>query len=262
MLYEDQAGEFDERAGLPAEAAERVAGALLALTGGEARRWLEVGAGTGVLGIPLLRRPVGYAGFDRSPAMLDVFRRRAEAEGLSPLLTVADGNQGWPADDGAADAVLCSRTLHHLDGNHFAAEARRVLGGEGGWVLLGRVRRPRDSPKSVLRRWMRRLLADAGYRGRSHEASAEAVLSLLAEGGGEASGPHVAARWTVPHRPVASIESWEGKAGLAGREVPAEVKAKVLAELRARAAAEYGDPDRPVEQEESYELAAVRVAGG
>lgn len=260
MLYDDQATRFDERAGVPPDAAVAVAAALADMVGPvEGQRWLEVGAGTGGLSLPLLRLPIRYTGFDRSPAMLQVFRERAAEAGLQAELHVADGNERWPADDASVDVVFSARALHHLEPAHAAAETRRVLRAPGGWLVLGRVRRPPDSPKSILRRRMRRLLEAEEFAGRSHDARADAVFAALERAGGRRMEPRVAARWTAPHRPADSLAAWEGKSGLAGIEIPAEVKARVLGELRAWALAEFGDLDRAVEQEEAFELDAIRV---
>lgn len=260
MLYDDQAARFDERAGLPAEAAEAVSRALLEITGpAGGRSWLEVGAGTGSLSLALVPHPARYLAFDRSPAMLAVFRERLEGAGLRAELHEADGNAHWPAEDRAVDLVFSARALHHLEPAHAAAETRRVLRPPGGWLVLGRVQRPQDSPRAVLRRRMRRLLEAEGYAGRSHEAGAGAVLSLLEEAGGRRLPPRVAARWTVLHRPEDSLAAWEGKSGLAGVEVPPAVKARVLAELRRWAAGHYGDPGLALPQEEHFELTAMQV---
>jgi SAM-dependent methyltransferase len=259
MLYEDQAARFDERAGLPADAADAVARELAALTGLSAgQALLDVGCGTGGLSLPLLRSPIRYIGFDRSPAMLDVFRAAAERDGLASELHVADGNARWPADDASVDVVFSARALHHLDPAHVVAEVRRVTRA-GGWLVTGRVRRPHDSARSLLRRQMRQLLQAQGFDGRSHEAGAEAVFAALEADGGRRMEPRTAARWTVPHRPADSIASWEGKAGLAGIEVPSHVKARVLSDLRAWAEERFGDLQREMEQEESFELAAIRL---
>ncbi len=264
MLYDDQAMAFDERAGVPAEAAQAVADALAEMVGPvKGQRWLEVGAGTGALSLPLLRLPIRYTGFDRSPAMLEVFRERVDAAaGLAADLHVADGNGRWPAEDASTDVIFSARALHHLDPEHAAAETRRVLRAPGGWLVLGRVRRPPDSVKSILRRQMRRMLEAQGFAGRSHEARAGAVLAALEQAGGRRMEPRTAARWSHPHRPADSLAAWEGKSGLAGIDVPAEVKARVLADLRAWAAAEYGDSDRPAKQEEWLELTGVRFPAG
>lgn len=262
MLYDDQAAVFDERAGVPPDAAQAVADALVEIVGRvDGQRWLEVGAGTGTLALPLLRLPVRYTGFDRSPEMLRVFRERVDAARLDAALHVADGNERWPAEDDGVDVVFSARALHHLDPAHAAAETRRVLGARGGWLVLGRVRRPPDSGKSVLRRQMRRLLEAEGFAPRSHGARAGAVFAALEQAGGERMEPRAAARWTRPHAPAGSIAAWRDKAGLAGIEVPDDVKARVLAELRAWALEEYGNIDHPRTQEEAFELDAIRIPG-
>jgi ubiquinone/menaquinone biosynthesis C-methylase UbiE len=263
VLYDDQAARFDERAGIPTAAAEAVAATLAGLADlGPGGMLLEVGAGTGGLSLPLLRLPARYVGFDRSPAMLEVFRERVAADGLTAELHVADGNERWPADDHSASAVFCARALHHLDADHVVAETRRVLRAPGGVLALGRVRRPPDSPRAVLRRQMRQALEAEGYRGRNHEARAEAVFAGLETHGAERIAPIVAARWTVQHRPADSIASWASKAGLAGIDVPEAVKARVLASVRDLAAAHFGNLDEPLAQEESFEIAAIRVPIG
>ena len=260
MLYDDQAAGFDERAGVPGDAVQAVTAALAEIVGPvDGQRWLEVGAGTGGLSLPLLRLPIRYTGFDRSAPMLEVFRERADAAGLSAELHVADGNARWPAEDASTDVVFSARALHHLDPGHAAAETRRVLRAPGGWLVLGRVRRPPDSVKSVLRRQMRRMLEAQGFAGRSHEARAGAVFAALERAGGRRMEPRVAARWTHPHRPADSLAAWEGKSGLAGIDVPADAKARVLRDLRDWVLAEYGDLDRPLDQEESFELDAIHV---
>jgi ubiquinone/menaquinone biosynthesis C-methylase UbiE len=260
MLYDDQATRFDERAGLPADAAEAVARELAALTGlGEGQTVLDVGCGTGGVSLPLLRRPIRYVGFDRSPAMLEVFREAAEGAGLAAELHAADGNARWPVDDASVDVVFSARALHHLDPAHAAAEVRRVIRPAGGWLVTGRVRRPPDSPRSVMRRQMRQLLQSHGFAGRSHDGGGAPVFAALEAQGAPWMEPRTAARWTVPHRPADSIASWEGKDGLAGIEVPLHVKSQVLSELRGWAGGRFGDLQRWMEQEESFELAAIRV---
>ena len=271
MLYDDQALSFDDRAGLPAEACMAVADALADLVGlTEDSTLVEIGAGTGLLSIPLLLRGIRYIGFDRSPLMLDVFRQKlavSSADGGPDMqdraeLVVADANERWPAPDGVANVVFSARALHHVVAEHAATETLRVLAPTGGWLVVGRVRRQHDSVKNVLRRQMRQLLRDAGYQGRSNEAQAGAVFAELEQavpGRAERRDPIVAARWSAPHRPADSLAAWEGKQGLAGVELPADAKAEILGQLRAFAVRQYGDLDVQLESEECFELLAMHI---
>jgi ubiquinone/menaquinone biosynthesis C-methylase UbiE len=260
VLYEDQAAGFDERAAITAEAVESMAAAVAEIAGlRQGDTLLEVGAGTGMLSLPLLRRPIRYVGLDLSPAMLAVFREKVEEAGLSAELLVADGNGRWPVEDGSVAAIFSARALHHVDVDHAAAETGRVLRPQGGWLILGRVRRPNDSVQPTLRRQMRKLLEGEGYSGRDHDAHTEALFSALEAIGGERVQSRVAARWTRRHAPLDSITAWQGKEGLAGHDIPEEVKERVLGRLRAWAEERYGNLEAPLEQEESFELDAIHV---
>ncbi|WP_456426393.1 class I SAM-dependent methyltransferase [Rhodocaloribacter sp.] len=258
MLYEDQAERFDARAGLPPGAEERIAEALadvVRLAPGQTL--LEVGAGTGALSLPLVRLPIRYVGFDRSPAMLAVFRRRLEAEGLRAELHVADGNERWPAPDGSVSVIFSARALHHLAAAHVVAEVRRVARAGGAWLAVGRVRRPRDSTPAVMRRELRRLLRRHGFEGAHHEAHTEAVFARLERSGGRRAPARTAARWSARHSPADALTAWTQKAGLAGLELPPDVKAHILAELRSWAETRFGDPDEPRAHEEFFEIETI-----
>jgi len=263
VLYDDQAARFDERAGIPVQVAERVAAAVVSLARlGEDDLVLDVGTGPGSLSFSLLRWSTRYLGFDRSPAMVAAFRELLDGMGFADRVVVADGNERWPVDDGSVAVIFSARAIHHLHPDHVVAETRRVLRAPGGWLVLGRVRRPPDSPKSEMRRRMRQLLRDKGFAGRSAEAGSDAVFTALERLGARREEPHVASRWTPSHAPADSIAAWEGKAGLAGIEVPAGVKSRVLAGVRAWAAERFGSIDQPLPQEEAFELAAIQVPAG
>ena len=261
MLYEDQAAGFDERAAIPAEAVESIAATVVEMAGlQQGDTLLEIGPGTGMLSLPLIRQPVRYIGFDRSPTMLAVFRKKVEEARLRAELLVGDGNGRWPASDGSVAAIFSARALHHVDVDHAADEIGRVLRPEGGWLILGMVRRPSESVKPAFRRQMGKLLEEEGYRGRSHDTHTEALFSALEAIAGErAEQPHVVARWTRRIAPLDSFTAWQGKKGLAGHDIPEEVKERVLGRLHAWTEELYGDPEVLLEQEEFFVLEAVHL---
>lgn len=259
MLYDEQAARYDERVGLPGDAADSVARAIDAIAGlGERTTLLEIGVGTGLVSVALLRYPIHYIAFDRSPAMLEIFRGKVERAGARAELVVADGNDRWPAENNAVDVVFCARALHHIDAGHVVAELGRVLR-DGGWLILGKVRRPHDSVKSQMRRRMRALLQERGVDARSHDERTSQVFDALESRGARRLEPVVAARWSVPHRPGDSIRSWQQKDGLGGVEVDGDVKASVLEEVRTWAVERYGDIEGVREQEEFFELYAIEI---
>jgi hypothetical protein len=156
-------------------------------------------------------------------------------------------------------AIFSARALHHVDVDHAATETIRVLGPEGGWLILGMVRRPNGSVKPALRRQMRKLLEEEGYSGRNHHTHTEALFSALEAIGGERAEPRVVARWGRRQAPLDWFTAWQGKKGLAGYDIPEEVKKRVLVRLRAWAEELYGNLEIPLDQEQFFELEAIHV---
>lgn len=97
------------------------------------RRILDAGCGTGPLAAELRARGAVMTGFDGSPAMVELARRRL---GDDVPLHVADLAQPLPFADNAFDDVVASLVLHYLeDWLAPLAELRRVLK-PGGRLIL------------------------------------------------------------------------------------------------------------------------------
>lgn len=100
--------------------------AMIALAGDvRGRRILDAGCGSGPLSAALRERGAEMTGFDGSPAMIELARRRLG--GGVPLQT-ADLAEPLPYDDESFDDVVASLVLHYLeDWSAPRAELRRVL---------------------------------------------------------------------------------------------------------------------------------------
>ncbi|MBC8144929.1 MAG: class I SAM-dependent methyltransferase [bacterium] len=260
MLYDDQAAHYDERAAIPDDAAAKTASAIDAIVDlSRHSRVLEIGVGTGLVSMHLLAYDIDYIGFDRSQAMLGVFAQKAAVLGAHPTLVVADGNEKWPAEKHSIDVVFCARALHHLAPNHVVSELNRVLSDHPAWLVVAKVSRPKDSPKSEMRRAMRQLLREHGVDGRNHERHTDDVFDRLESNGAQRIAPIIAARWTTRYRPIDSIDAWLGKEGLGGVEIDADVKLNVIEGVRTWGAAQYGTLEGEIEQEEFIELHAIQT---
>ena len=264
MDAEARAARFDARVAPPEEARPAIVRALGEMAGiGPDQRWLELGPGTGALSVGLLGQGVRYTGVDRSTQMLDVFRRRIGEDTESCTLVHGDGNDRWPPDDGSVDVVFCSRAIHHIKTEHAVSETLRVASAGGARFIVGRVRRPRESVKSTMRAAMRELLRTRGLEGLDHDRTAGAILEALEAEGWRPVTASVAGRWSRLRTPAESLLDWEKGDGLAGLPLPPGEKASILEELRVWASGHYGGLDRPMRQDEWYELAGAesRVVG-
>ena len=91
-------------------------------------RVLDVCAGTNAIGIALLKREptLQVHAIDRSAAMQDVGRQRAEAEGFR-IQSVIDDVHTLPYPDNSFDVATLQFASRHLRIRRVAAEIRRVL---------------------------------------------------------------------------------------------------------------------------------------
>jgi SAM-dependent methyltransferase len=108
--------------------------AMIALAGDvTGHRVLDAGCGSGPLSAALRAKGAIVTGFDSSPIMVELARRRL---GADAALSVADLSQPLPFADGAFDDVVASLVLHYLpDWAAPLAELRRVLT-PGGRLIL------------------------------------------------------------------------------------------------------------------------------
>jgi SAM-dependent methyltransferase len=256
VSFDGQAADFDLRAGLPAGVARQVAAALVELAPEGSGVILDLGAGTGQIGEHLARLRCRYVGLDVSGPMLAVFRRKLAARGA---LVRADAAVPWPIAGGRVKLVFFSRAAHLLPPSVLVEEALRVASPEGALAVFGGVRSDPESLRAVLRREMRRLLAEHGFEARRAGDSRERLAGALAESGGEVQPVVTAASWTAVHRASDALAAWRAKAGLGGRAVTPEIQDRVLARLEDWIRERYGSLDVARETTERYDLAVVRL---
>ena len=259
--FDSQAATFDDRAGLAPDIAQAVAESIVELSGAERDDLvLEIGAGTGEIGIHLLSL-VEYIGLDRSARMLDVFRGRLREEDQARVQLVhGDADGKWPASDATAAAVFGSRVMHLLDPAHLEGELGRVLR-PGGVFLVGRVVRDRDSVRGRLRQQRQRVLKEHGVKPRQAEKLTESLLDRLVAGGAEAIEPRSVASWPVTTTPAVILDQWSALTSMGGVELTAEQRASILGDVRGWAEQELGDLGRSETATESYRVTGVRIGG-
>ncbi len=254
--FDDQAAAFERRAGLPAAVLASVTSAILTATGARADDvLLELGAGTGQVGAGLATGAVRYVGLDVSLPMLREFRDKSPHRSL---LVHADANVPWPIASNSVRAMFFARSLHLLSAEVVARETARVNAG-GLRVVVGGVTREDGSWRDGMRARMRDVLAREGYRGKGRGSAAKKLFEALEGFGGRRQATLRAASWEVRERPGDSLASWAGKSGLAGNDLPAELKARILDELGTWAADAFGSLAAERVATEHYELQVLSL---
>lgn len=263
VSFDDQAVDFDLRAGLPAGVAVQVAAALAEMAPAGPGVILDVGAGTGQIGQHLAGLSGGggrsrYLGMDVSGPMLAVFRRKLGSAAAGALAR-ADAGVPWPIAGGKVKLVFLSRAAHLLPPPLLVEESLRVAHPEGAVVVLGSVQSDPGSLRAIVRREMRRLLAEQGVEARRAGDAKRGLADALAEQGGEVLEVRTAASWSVVHRAGDALAAWRAKSGLGGRVVTPEIQDRVLRRLEDWIRQRYGSLDVARDATERYELAGFRL---
>jgi tRNA (cmo5U34)-methyltransferase len=151
---------------------------LLALRGGEIRRVLDLGAGTGLLSAAVLDRYPGVeiVLVDGAEEMLAHARARLAQPAITTI--VADLRDRLP--DGPFDAVVSALAIHHLedrDKRELFARVQRVLRAGGAFVNAEHVTGPSPSLEGVYRTLWRDACRAAGAR-EDEIAAAEGRMTM------------------------------------------------------------------------------------
>lgn len=129
---------------------ERLQDAVVAATGADAKRVLELGTGTGETTRRVLARHATavLVGIDASNEMLDAARGALPADRVE--LRVARLEDPLPT--GPFDVVVSALAVHHLSGDAKAGLFKRVAGSlrPGGQLVLGDVVVPEDTRDRVI----------------------------------------------------------------------------------------------------------------
>ncbi len=258
--FDEQAKTFETRTGLSGATCQAIVKTALDLamvkTGD---RVVEVGAGTGQIGQWFAPESVSYLGFDLSELMLSEFRQHLDHPRDNFQIVQGDANQHWPVADGTANLIFSSRTLHLLNLEQVVRESWRIAKPERAIVLMGSVQRQKNSVKNQMRDQMQSLLAQNTLQGRKKNQLIRQLIQLFVQRGAQVIEPVVASRWQVANTPRQSLESWRGKANLAGIELAEGIKQDVLDRLQIWAEDTFGGLDQSIESEETYILQGVRL---
>lgn len=108
--------------------------AVLAALGPVAgKRVLDAGCGPGLYADALLSAGAEVVGFDASPAMVELARRRV---GTQAHIDVAELGAALPYEDQSFDSAVCALVIHHVENRPAAfAELHRVLRPGGALVV-------------------------------------------------------------------------------------------------------------------------------
>jgi ubiquinone/menaquinone biosynthesis C-methylase UbiE len=252
--FDSVAPTFDRHRALPEGAPEAIRAAVLNAVGAASPRLLDLGAGTGRIGIPFVAAGDDYVGIDLSFGMLCEFKRRAaECAGASRLVQ-ADGER-LPFADASFDAIMLIQVFGGMRGwRRLLVEARRVLRGAG-VLVLGRTLAPPDGLDARMKQRLALLLGETGAPADRTNTRQDAQDWLEREARGTRL---VAATWTARRTPRGFIE--RHGTGARFSALPAPVKEEALRRLAAWATTAFGSLDAASTEPHEFELQLFRFS--
>jgi len=185
--------------------------------------FLELGVGTGRVGVPIVARGYRFVGVDTNPAMLEVMRHKIAGVGRKVKLIEADA-RNLPFGKDSFQAVIGVHIWHLLDDWQRALlEAFRVLT-PGGYLFEGWDATTSDNEDCRIQEKWREILADMGYeleRGRHTKRLIEVKGAL--ENLGLEPREEVVAEWVEERTPRQSMEILEERLYSFTWNVPDEI---------------------------------------
>jgi SAM-dependent methyltransferase len=143
--YDRVAGSFNKHRALPDGVPEQIRAAILNSLRVQPRpRLLDLGSGSGRIGLPFVSEGDDYVGVDLSLTMLREFTRRASTgnSGRVPVVVQGDG-RSLPFFDGTFDAVIIVNVMSSVQRwLPLIEEVWRVLRAPAGLLVVGRSLRP------------------------------------------------------------------------------------------------------------------------
>lgn len=238
--FDQQSKVYDKRAGLDEFLCKSIAGSIRDVSHLlHNDRLVEIGCGTGQIGSQLDRLS-NYSGFDISSGMLDQFS--AKYPDLKGSIFRSDGKLPWLFEDNSVKVVFSSRALHWLDVDHVVKETYRVSSPSEAYLFVGRIERSPDCWEKSIRKHMHKLLKENRILPLDGQKNLEKVRVALMERGATVVDPIEVGSWRSSLNMNSVIKNWADKNGLAGKEVPDQLKNHILSELLKWAEKKYGTP--------------------
>lgn len=220
---------------------------------------LEIGVGTGRIGMPVVARGVQLTGVDIDPEMMSAFR--SKYAGVSRRVTLVEADaQDLPFQDNAFTGVIAVHVWHLIpDLTRALDEAVRVLK-PGGFLFEGWDSPNAASPELEIQdAWCKALekLGHAVHRG-GHRAALEASRRYLEEKTFE-SFERPIAQWEISHTPLEVVEALEDGLYSFTKNVPTELRFQAGRAIKPFLSEQYSDLETPIKTSWSFHLRTTRI---
>jgi ubiquinone/menaquinone biosynthesis C-methylase UbiE len=220
---------------------------------------LEIGTGTGRIGMPIIARGFRFTGIDIDPDMMAVFR--AKYGGISRKVSLIEADaQDLPFDDGSFDAAIAVHVWDLIPNLGKAlSEAVRVVK-PGGFLFEGWEAPTSESEELLLRDiWIdglvKRGIPDVRV---GQRVALEKSAQFLHDRGLE-SQESIVASWNVNQSPMDVIEALQDGVYSFTKGIPPEQRYAAARDVREFYGTHYTDLEAPISVPWSFRLRSTRL---
>jgi ubiquinone/menaquinone biosynthesis C-methylase UbiE len=274
VTFDRAAAYYDSTRGFPEGVAQAVRDAVVSFTGAStASRFLELGVGTGRVGLPFIAGGYPFAGVDISLPMLGQLAQKLAADPQAPTyhyqLLHGDITR-LPFGDASFDVAFAVHVLHLVDGwQEAVAEARRVLRRPGGWLLVGVSQHDKQltSQRHLVDEQWGSILAELnvdpsalrpGVQARGSAGTLEVIEPYLRELGAETQRAVLLEYAESPLSARAAAQRHIDRLYSGDWLLPDDVHAEAARRLANWVETQCPDPDRPMPGTGNFEVLAAR----
>jgi demethylmenaquinone methyltransferase/2-methoxy-6-polyprenyl-1,4-benzoquinol methylase len=249
-VYDALAPSFDRQRALPQGVPAAIRRSVLGSLSTSRPRLLDLGCGSGRIGVAFMIEGDDYVGVDLSFGMLHTLATRHDlAAGAVALLAQADGEH-LPFLDAGFDAVLLMQVLSAArDWRSLLAESARVLRHSGS-LIVGRMVAPEDGVDTRMRQRLRKILNAIGVQPSNKQATHDALAWLSRTA--RMCRSVVVAYWMEERTPRQFLERHGSGARFSA--LPTPVRDAALRQVREWATASFGSLDVTFNEVLRYEL--------
>jgi ubiquinone/menaquinone biosynthesis C-methylase UbiE len=220
---------------------------------------LEVGVGTGRIGMPVVARGFRFTGLDTDVEMMELFR--AKVSGVSHKVSFVEGDaQDLPFEPDSFHGLIAVHVWHLVPDLELALnEAVRVLR-PGGFLFEGWDAPDPDSPALEIQDAWCEAVKHLGYtihRG-AHRAALETSKKFLKRRKLQSVEADIA-HWEVTNTPSEIVEALSEGLYSFTRGVPLEVRFQAAREIKGFLASRFPNIETPLKTSWSFQLRTTKI---
>jgi ubiquinone/menaquinone biosynthesis C-methylase UbiE len=220
---------------------------------------LEVGTGTGRIGMPIIARGFRFTGVDNDPDMMTVFR--AKYGGISRKVSLVEADaQDLPFDDHKFDAAVAVHVWHLIpDLGKALSEVVRVVK-PGGFLFEGWEAPTSESEELLLRDIWIDALGKHGVDVKrvGQRVALEKSAQFLHDRGLQTTEA-IVATWDVHQSPTDVIEALQNGVYSFTKNIPTEQRYAAARDVREFFSTHYTDLEAPIRVPWSFRLRTTRL---